>query len=148
VANLEGQDSATITLNPKMNMDKKVKSITLGGVSSNPVPGATIAYEVIYDNDGDGTAGSVVITDRLSSYVTYVANSASALPHDGSSTITFSNDGTDWTLNGNANPSQVRYIRWTFDTNVSSTDGDDRDTAQDDADDKDAGTVGYRVTIN
>ncbi|MEW6618671.1 MAG: hypothetical protein AB1422_04885 [bacterium] len=42
---------------------------------TNTVPGATIIYIITYTNNGNDTAGSVTITDKLMNYASYATNS-------------------------------------------------------------------------
>ncbi|MEW6606367.1 MAG: hypothetical protein AB1414_02775 [bacterium] len=42
---------------------------------TNTIPGATIIYVITYINDGNDTAGSVTITDKLMNYAIYATNS-------------------------------------------------------------------------
>jgi uncharacterized repeat protein (TIGR01451 family) len=130
--------------------------VNTNGSTTDPVPGATITYTIVYDNEGTSPAESFVLTQLLSAVagggVTYVSGSAAADVHAGGVTIQFSDDnGATWDLDGNANPEQVTGIRWIFDTNVAATDGDPTDSCEDEspaADDTDAGTVTYQVTID
>jgi uncharacterized repeat protein (TIGR01451 family) len=146
-------DCYIIIKEPSIKVEKSI-SIQLGGAGSEPVPGSTIIYTLVYDNDGDGRALNVKIEDMLPENVTYVVDSAevSNIPHAGSVTVEYQDFEGTWhdATWDNENPEGVRGVRWLFSLSLEPTDGDSVDTGEDNvpADDPDAGTVQYKVTIN
>jgi hypothetical protein len=129
-----------------------------GGANSN-VPGATITYTIVYDNDGADAAGGLIITDWLPGVdgvsdfdpenVTFVAGSATSSPHTGATVDIDWHNGTDWVED---EPGTVVGVRWSFTGDVAvqeNSEGTDTTSAADgDNPDNDAGSVSYQVTIN
>jgi len=71
---------------------------------TNTVPGATILYIITYTNNGNDTAGSVTITDKLMNNTTYVTNSlrigTAGSTYDSATSKTDAKDGdnADWNV--------------------------------------------------
>ena len=56
---------------PKLKIAKSIENITLDAAAIDPIPGATVAYEIFYSNASLITASNARIYDRISSFVTY-----------------------------------------------------------------------------
>ncbi|MEW5766711.1 MAG: hypothetical protein AB1797_03665 [bacterium] len=151
-----GQIAITITVvdTPKIFLEKS-EEVTLAGKDSPPVPGATITYHIIYDNDGKGTATNIEVFNVLPDYVSYVIDSAEAYnsPHLGEIEVEYKDTDGQWHPADfdNLHPGEVKEIKWIISTDISPDDGDSQDSAQDESPgsgDNDAGTVRYKVTID
>jgi uncharacterized repeat protein (TIGR01451 family) len=124
------------------------------GGTNDPVPGATITYTIIYDNDGNALAQNVYIIDVVPTNTGYVVDSAetSNSLHTGSVTVEYF-DGSSWQPDtwDNTNAENVQQIRWMLSANVAVDDGDPSGSAEDEnptAGDTDAGTLQCQVTID
>jgi uncharacterized repeat protein (TIGR01451 family) len=120
-----------------------------GGSNVN-VPGSTITFTIIYDNDGGDAATDVVIVEKLPEYVVYVPNSVEISPHTGTFTVSFDDGSGSWRLPGNTNPELVQRIKFSFPSPVEATDGDPIGSAENEnpnQNDSDAGVIRYRVYI-
>ncbi|MDI6704469.1 MAG: hypothetical protein QME40_07355 [bacterium] len=145
----------TVTvIQPKILLEKG-GHITLSGEESMPVPGATITYSIIYDNDGAGVATDLEIFNDIPDHVTYVIDSAEDYnsPHSGKIEVEYKDKDGNWHPSDfdNANPLEVKGIKWMILEEISPDDGDPEDSVQDEypaPGDKDAGTVRYKVTID
>lgn len=69
-ATLNGTDLRTVTVT------KAALGITKAADVANAKPGDTITYKIVVTNNGSADASSVVITDPLPAFTTYVAGSA------------------------------------------------------------------------
>lgn len=151
-----GQIVITITVinTPKIFLEKS-EHVTLAGKDSPPVPGATITYHIIYDNDGKGTATNVEVFNAIPDYVSYVIDSAEDYnsPHSGEVEVEYKDKNGEWHPADfdNLHPGEVKEIKWIISRDISPDDGDSQDSAQDESPasgDKDAGAVRYKVTID
>jgi uncharacterized repeat protein (TIGR01451 family) len=77
---------------PVLRISKSITGVTLGGVASTLVPGATIGYSIVVSNIGVGTANDVVISDQIPNNTKYVA---------GSATIANALNAGDWAISVN-----------------------------------------------
>jgi len=99
-------------------LHKSVSNITLQNISSEPYPGASIMYVIIYSNIGSSPAKNVVIADKLPSTVVYLSNSNYAdVPGwvtEWSTNLTPVLDYTNISSWMSVEPeaSKVKWIRW------------------------------------
>lgn len=64
---------------PNIMITKSIASVQLNSVDSQPIPGATITFEIIVTNDG-ATANEIIVIDYLdTSYMLYVGGSQSVV---------------------------------------------------------------------
>lgn len=67
-----------------------------GGTNPKAIPGATVDYSILVDNNGTVSATNVVVVDAVPSSTSFLVGSTSSTP--GGTTIAYSNDGgTTWT---------------------------------------------------
>ena len=95
---------------------KSVSSITLNGNPSLPLPGASITYELTYNNIGSAEAESVVLRDTIPSNTTFDTMSRSGAAFGGSATFVTDTGANGWLaqVTTAANPSFAFYSTdWT-----------------------------------
>ncbi len=117
--------------NASMALTKTIRTVTLGGSPSRPLPGSTVEFELTYWNIGLGASDTVIIRDSIPVGTTFSTASrmtvdlgASATFHD---TLTVNgwvfqyatiaspdqNDtSADYTIGFPADPTTVRWVRW------------------------------------
>ncbi|RMH55612.1 MAG: hypothetical protein D6679_11360 [Candidatus Hydrogenedentota bacterium] len=117
-----------------LTLAKGVTAVTIGGNASVPLPGATIEYELTYNNTGSAAADSVIIYDSVPTNTTWDTASNSSTNLGATATFVEGDSGaTGWELQvstlaspnqaynspdykvitsyGGA-PSAVKWIRW------------------------------------
>lgn len=90
-------------------------TVSLGGVLSPALPGATVAWRIGVHNNGFGPADTVTVIDHVRPGTTYKVNSADTVAARGyRATIQYSNDtGATWGSSQALAP-RVTSIRWTI----------------------------------
>jgi uncharacterized repeat protein (TIGR01451 family) len=88
-----------------------------GNTNPKAIPGATVDYSIVVDNNGSVTATNVVIVDAVPGSTAFLVGSTSSTP--GGATIEYSDDGgATWTYVPAAGPdgsdSNVTHLRVTF----------------------------------
>ncbi len=108
---------------------KVATNISIGGAVSQPVPGSTVLYTIIYSNTGASPGKNIVIYDKLPSWTTYVSNSTAGtgenwqveLSTNSNPDVSYTNT-SDWFTN-ESYISAVKWIRWKKSAVVTSEDG-------------------------
>lgn len=136
-------DTALSTISAaSLTLAKVINSVTVGGVASVPIPGATIEYQLTYNNTGSGAADSVVLRDSIPVNTVLDTGSSQNTTLGASATLVDNDTGqTGWQfqLSTNASPDQtynsadytsiqffsgaasnVRWVRWVRQTVASS----------------------------
>ncbi len=124
----------------------KVASVTLHHAPSDPIPGAKVYYEIRYHNSGTGAALKAEIIDILPLNMGYIPGSITTDSiHTGGSVVVNCYDGSTWqTLSwGNANPVQIKKIRW----RISSKTSVGPETGSGTYPNTDSGIVAYQLYI-
>jgi uncharacterized repeat protein (TIGR01451 family) len=90
-----------------------------GATNPKAIPGATVDYSILVDNNGSVSAANVVVADAVPGSTAFLVGSTSSTP--GGTTIEYSNDnGATWTYvpvaGVNGSDPNVTHLRVTFTT--------------------------------
>lgn len=132
----------TVPVVVKGPLMRLAKSVTLDGGKARPFD--TMTYSITYDNDGSDSAFSVVLVDVLPQYTEWVVGSVdTSAIHSGTVSISYSNGFSG--AFSDPESTNVRRVRFAFNTNISPTDGDDKSTPQTGG--TDAGVIRFKVRV-
>jgi len=101
---------------PVLSIIKSISNIRLGGVLGNPIPGATITYQIKITNTGSASASNVIIYDKIAGNTVYVTNSSSSMSGWTNQYSTNTNPNQDWS-SGHYTTFQpavalIKWLRW------------------------------------
>jgi len=88
-----------------------------GGTNPKAIPGATVDYSILVDNNGSVSATNVIVVDAVPGSTSFLVGSTSSTP--GGTTIEYSDDGgATWTYSpvagGDGSDPNVTHLRVTF----------------------------------